>query len=90
MSLTEATDHDLINECIRRGFVVRQPVVVTEVLTERQKQVLDCLRKGAPNKVIAYVLDIGESTVKVHIRSIMKALGAKNRTEILVKAGWVA
>ena len=34
------------------------------------------------NKLIAYELDMCESTVKVHIRNIMKKLKATNRTEV--------
>jgi DNA-binding NarL/FixJ family response regulator len=40
------------------------------------------LRKGTPNKIIAYELNMCESTVKVHVRNIMKKLKAKNRTEV--------
>jgi DNA-binding NarL/FixJ family response regulator len=50
--------------------------------TARQSAVLSSLRKGMSNKVIAHQLDMRESTVKVHIRSIMRKLGAKNRTEV--------
>jgi DNA-binding NarL/FixJ family response regulator len=50
--------------------------------TERQAAVVDALRKGKPNKIIAYELNMRESTVKVHIRNVMKKLNAKNRTEV--------
>ena len=50
-------------------------------LTERQFAVLDALRRGKPNKIIAYELKMRESTVKVHVRNIMKKLHATNRTE---------
>ena len=40
------------------------------------------LRKGTPNKIIAYNLNMCESTVKVHVRNIMRKLNAKNRTEV--------
>lgn len=50
--------------------------------TERQAAVLDALRQGKPNKIIAYELNMRESTVKVHIRNVMKKLNAKNRTEV--------
>jgi DNA-binding NarL/FixJ family response regulator len=48
----------------------------------RQLSVAKALRKGTPNKVIAYELNMCESTVKVHVRNIMKKLKAKNRTEV--------
>jgi DNA-binding NarL/FixJ family response regulator len=54
-------------------------------LSERQAAVADAVALGKPNKIIAYELDLCESTVKVHIRSIMKKLHARNRTEIAFK-----
>ncbi|MGF6233690.1 DNA-binding NarL/FixJ family response regulator [Inquilinus ginsengisoli] len=54
-------------------------------LSERQGVVADAVALGKPNKIIAYELDLCESTVKVHIRSIMKKLQARNRTEIAFK-----
>jgi DNA-binding NarL/FixJ family response regulator len=53
-----------------------------EGFTQRQSQILDCLRRGMANKLIAYELNMCESTVKVHIRNIMKKLNATNRTQV--------
>ena len=50
--------------------------------TQRQSQTLDCLQRGTANKLIAYELNMCESTVKVHIRNIMKKLNATNRTQV--------
>jgi DNA-binding NarL/FixJ family response regulator len=50
-------------------------------LTPRQRQVLNLLRQGKPNKIIAHELDMRESTVKVHVRQIMRKLRVSNRTE---------
>ncbi len=52
------------------------------LLTARQAAVVEALRRGKANKTIAYELDMRESTVKVHVRNIMKKLNAKNRTEV--------
>lgn len=52
------------------------------LFTERQKQVIEALSQGKPNKIIAYELSMCESTVKVHVRNIMKKLKARNRTEV--------
>ncbi|MCJ2141552.1 LuxR C-terminal-related transcriptional regulator [Methylobacterium sp. E-066] len=52
------------------------------VFSPRQLSVARALRKGTPNKIIAYELNMCESTVKVHVRNIMKKLKAKNRTEV--------
>lgn len=53
-----------------------------ELFTGRQKQVIEAIRQGKPNKIIAYELNMCESTVKVHVRTIMKKLKARNRTEV--------
>ena len=50
-------------------------------LTARERQVLEHLQLGASNKLIARQLNLRESTVKVHIRRIMRKLGAVNRTQ---------
>jgi DNA-binding NarL/FixJ family response regulator len=49
-------------------------------LTPRELSVIDLLREGKPNKLIARRLDMQESTVKVHVRNILKKLNATNRT----------
>jgi DNA-binding NarL/FixJ family response regulator len=51
-------------------------------LSERQAAVAEAVALGKPNKIIAYEMALCESTVKVHIRSIMKKMQARNRTEI--------
>jgi DNA-binding NarL/FixJ family response regulator len=55
------------------------------LLTPRQASVAEALRQGKANKIIAYELDLSESTVKVHIRAIMRRLQAHNRTEVAFK-----
>jgi DNA-binding CsgD family transcriptional regulator len=50
-------------------------------LTIRQQEVLEHLQQGASNKLIGRQLKLRESTVKVHIRQIMRKLGATNRTQ---------
>ena len=52
------------------------------IFTARQTAVLNVLCKGKANKIIAYELCMCESTVKVHVRNIMKKLKATNRTQI--------
>ena len=55
------------------------------MFTQRQAEVARALRRGKANKIIAYELNLRESTVKVHIRNIMKKLKATNRTEVAYK-----
>jgi DNA-binding NarL/FixJ family response regulator len=51
-------------------------------LSGRQADVVMALRKGTSNKIIAHDLGMAESTVKVHVRNIMRKLKARNRTHV--------
>jgi DNA-binding NarL/FixJ family response regulator len=55
-------------------------------LTTRQTEVLHCLLKGMPNKIIARNLNFSEGTVKIHLAAIFRALGVNNRTEAVIAA----
>lgn len=57
----------------------------SDLFTAREIEVAEALRRGKANKIIAYEMDLCESTVKVHIRNIMKKLHASNRTEVAFK-----
>lgn len=58
-------------------------------LTMRQQEVIRLLREGMPNKLIARHLRMTEATVKVHVRQIMRKLGANNRTQAALCAAKV-
>jgi two-component system nitrate/nitrite response regulator NarL len=55
-------------------------------LTERETAILKCLAAGKSNKLIGRELLIMESTVKVHIRNLLKKLKFKSRVEAAVWA----
>ncbi len=55
------------------------------LFTPREVVVAEALRRGKANKIIAYEMALCESTVKVHIRNIMKKLDATNRTQVAYK-----
>lgn len=56
-------------------------------LTSRELEVATLVRHGKMNKLIARELNMRESTVKVHVRSIMRKFQVKNRTEVALKVG---
>lgn len=58
----------------------------SQLFTARQIMVVEALCRGKANKQIAYELGMCESTVKVHIRHIMRKLKARNRTEVAIMA----
>lgn len=53
-------------------------------LTERQIEVLGYVVQGLRNKEIARLLDRSEVVVKKHVTATLQALGAPNRTKLLV------
>lgn len=50
-------------------------------LTLREREVLQLLAEGLTNREIAGRLSLSQSTVRVHLRNVMKFLGARNRAE---------
>lgn len=54
--------------------------------TRREREVLDYLLQGRSNKEIARSLELEEVTVKLHVRGICRKLGAKNRTQAVMRA----
>ena len=56
-------------------------VLPVEALTAREREVLELLSRGLPNKLIARRLQISEHTVKFHVSSIYAKLGASSRTD---------
>lgn len=79
-----ATSVMAMSKAIESGDVARP---MAGMFTPRQAEVVMALRKGKANKIIAYELNLRESTVKVHIRNIMRKLRATNRTEVAYKIG---
>jgi DNA-binding NarL/FixJ family response regulator len=62
------------------------PVSDPAPLSSKQHEVFELLRQGLSNKEIARELVMAESTVKVHVRAIMRKLGATNRTQVAISA----
>lgn len=60
--------------------------VSEEPLTAREREVLQLLAQGIPNKQIAQRLHISEHTVKFHVSAIMTKLNAASRTEAVTTA----
>lgn len=50
-------------------------------LSERESDIIRCLVHGKTNKLIARHLGITESTVKVHLKTILRKLRVSNRTQ---------
>jgi DNA-binding NarL/FixJ family response regulator len=93
---------------VHAGGSLLQPVVASKLLryvggeprmregsaslTPREQEVLRLIGLGLQNKEIATRLKITERTTKFHVNSILRKLGASNRTEALALAtqrGWI-
>lgn len=57
-----------------------------EQLTDREREVLQLVALGLPNKTIANRLRISDHTVKFHVGSIIAKLGASSRTDAVARA----
>ena len=55
-------------------------------LSGREFEILRHLASGRPNKVIANELNITEATVKVHVKGVLRKIGAANRTQAAIWA----
>ncbi len=90
----ESTIENFLNQgervppLIKRLLVAKKRSARREIaLTPRQRQILDIIiTRGASNKVIAKMLSISESTVKLHVGCIFRKYHVKSRTQLAVFA----
>ncbi len=64
-----------------------QPPAPARLLSERELEVVRLVARGATNVQAARDLFVSESTVKYHLRLAMRKIGAKDRTELVYRAG---
>lgn len=57
-----------------------------EKLSPREKEIITYLARGASNKEVARTLGVAESTVKIHVQSILKKLNLTSRVQAAVYA----
>jgi DNA-binding NarL/FixJ family response regulator len=63
-----------------------RPADWPQEITEREREVLQCVAKGMSNREIGETLNIAENTVKNHVRSILDKLHLANRTQMAAYA----
>ena len=94
----DARQIDAAIRAVSAGLIVRAPDATdpgfgamretdrSTLLTPRELDVLATLAEGMTNKAIARRLNISLHTVKFHVESLFRKLGARTRTEAVVKA----
>ena len=70
----------------QRGLPASTTLPQLHILTSREITVVRAIQQGKSNKIIAYELNMCLSTVKVHVRNVMRKLNAKNRTDVAMVA----
>jgi LuxR family maltose regulon positive regulatory protein len=60
-------------------------IAASRLLSQRESEVYELLAAGRTNKEIAAALFISDVTVKVHVRHILRKLGARTRTEAVAR-----
>ncbi len=73
---------DKVSELVVRGLHSESRETVS--LTRREEEILALIAKGMSNKLIARELDIVESTVKVHVKHLLRKLKLRNRLEAAI------
>ncbi len=70
---------DLPADAPRPAVAAEALPIDADVLTRRQREVLQLITAGMSNKEIGRELKVAEGTVKMHVATILKAIGANNR-----------
>ena len=63
--------------------MAREKFSVSNVLTERENEIVDLLLNGRTYKMIAEELYLSENTVKTHIKNIYSKLNIKSKSELI-------
>ena len=75
----------LVN-AIRQPVIEKQSEKKTVNLTPRESEIIIMLAQGESNKSIARILDLAESTVKIHVQGILRKLNITSRVQAAVYA----
>jgi DNA-binding NarL/FixJ family response regulator len=72
-----------IMQSMARGDIAHNAL---EILTPREMEIVEFVKQGLSNKIIAYNLKLSENTVRNHLRNIMEKLGLRNRVQVATLA----
>ncbi len=77
---------DVVLSDLHAGFAAMPEQSGQGLFTPRELEVLGAIGDGLTNKMIARRLDISPHTVKFHVESLLRKLGARTRAEAVAKA----
>ena len=90
-SIRRAANGDSVMSPEMSGKLLRELRAGTDTapvpaLSPREREIVECLTRGASNKEIARELAIAESTVKIHVQHILRKLELASRVQVAVWA----
>ncbi|MCF7480977.1 two-component system response regulator NarL [Vibrio sp. J1-1] len=82
LALSDRLTKVLLQSCNKPKKIAQESPLKS--LTNRELEILSLISKGMSNKLIAHELKITDSTVKVHVKNLMKKLNVSSRLEAAV------
>jgi DNA-binding NarL/FixJ family response regulator len=84
--LAPSVTRRLVEEFVRRPEPASRDVAELDVLTPRERDVLEQLARGRSNAEIAQHLFVGEATVKSHVAHVLTKLQLRDRIQAVILA----
>lgn len=84
--LSPAITRHVIETYVNRAVRPNPRAAELERLTDREREVLECIARGLTNAEIARELFLGQSTVKTHVNRLFAKLGLRDRVQAVIFA----